>query len=228
MDLHKASVALEPRAVWRIAIAAAGMIAFAICQHHGLPWIVIAALSLTVVGIAIAWQGQRSEVSGDGSGGGPLELLALDRFSASIVLYSIAGTAIGAAFGLLYRRNLGLSLQPAPGVQAFVIVACVIGATEELLYRGWLLGQARAFGWPVAIVIAAVAHAAYKTALFAWPPMPAAVNLGNMMLMTTIGGLVAGLLRKWSGSLLPAMAAHIAFDFVVYRAVAEAPWWVWG
>jgi len=28
--------------------------------------------------------------------------------------------------------------------------------------------------------------------------------------------------------LLPPLLAHVLFDFVVYRAVADTPWWVWG
>ena len=110
----------------------------------------------------------------------------------------------------------------------FVIVACLIGATEELIFRGWLLGKARTFGWPTAVVIAAVAHTAYKTALFAWPAIPDAVDLAGISQLTVAGGIVLGLLRAFSGSVLPSLVAHAVFDFVVYRHVAHAPWWVWG
>ncbi len=215
------------RAAIRIPAAAAGMILGALFSHHGMPWSAIAAGGLIMTGTAI-WAGQRSEVGGQRFGASLAEGLGLDRFSIRIALVTLAAIAMGVAAGLLHRDDLGLPLQAAAGVQAFVVVACLIGATEELLYRGWLLGQARVFGWPAAIVVAAVAHAAYKTALFAWPATPAPFDLWNMMLVTTVAGLVLGLLRKWSGSLLPAIAAHIAFDFIVYRAVAEAPWWIWG
>lgn len=216
-----ALVKSRSRTALKIAAAAGGMVLFALCWHHGMPWSAIAAGGLIMTATAIAWEGQTF-------GGNPVQFLGLNRFSTSTLVFTLAGAGVGIAFGLLQRRALGLGWQPLVGVQAFVIVACLIGATEELVYRGWLLGQARVFGWPAAIVIAAVAHAAYKTALFAWPAAPAVVDLSQMMLFTTIGGLVAGLLRMWSGSLVPAIVAHMAFDFVVYRAVAEAPWWVWG
>jgi membrane protease YdiL (CAAX protease family) len=122
---------------------------------------------------------------------------------------------------------LDLAPQATAGVTAFVIVACLIGATEELIFRGWLLGKARAFGWPAAVVIAAVAHTAYKTALFVWPAVPVAVDLAGVACWTLAGGVVLGLLRACSGSLLPPLMAHAAFDFVVYRNVVHAPWWVW-
>jgi len=38
---------------------------------------------------------------------------------------------------------------------------------------------------------------------------------------------VLGATRAITGSVVPAVVAHIAFDFVVYGAVGESPWWVW-
>lgn len=82
-------------------------------------------------------------------------------------------------------------------------------------------------GWPAAVAVAAVAHAAYKTALFAWPGAPVSVDLAEIALWTTSGGMALGPLRALSGSVLPPLLAHAAFDFVTYRPVASAPWWVW-
>jgi membrane protease YdiL (CAAX protease family) len=147
--------------------------------------------------------------------------------SPEIAVFTLVGVGIGVGGGLWHRSQLGLAPQATTGVAAFVIVACLIGATEELIFRGWLLGKARAFGWPAAGVIAAVAHTAYKTALFVWPAVPVAVDLAGVARWTLAGGVVLGLLRASSGSLLPPLMAHAAFDFVVYRNVVHAPWWVW-
>jgi membrane protease YdiL (CAAX protease family) len=144
------------------------------------------------------------------------------------LLLAAIGIAAGATAGLLHRFDLGLPVLPAAAFEPFVLLACLIGATEELVYRGWLFGKIRRFGWPAAIMIATVAHTAYKVALFARPGVPVPVDLLSLALWTMGGGLVLGVLRAASGRVGPAVAGHVAFDLVVYHQVAEAPWWVWG
>lgn len=202
-----------------IAAATAGMIVFALCSHQGLPWTAVGAAGFAIAAAAIPW-------SGFGAAR-PAELLGLEGLSTRTVVFAVTGLAIGIIAGLYERGSLGMPLFPAGGIKAFVLVACLIGATEELIYRGWLQGRARMFGWPAAVVIAALAHAAYKTALFAWSPDGVAVDLPVMAFWTAAGGIVLGLLRVLSGSIAPPMLAHVAFDFVVYRSFAHPPWWVW-
>jgi len=216
------------RAAIRIGAASAGMMLFALFAHQRMPWSIAAAGGLMLAGTAMATAGPRAEGNGQRTRASPLVGLGLGRASTVTLLFALAGAGIGGAAGFWHRHGLDLPVQPPNGVQPFVIVACLIGAGEELVYRGWLMGQARRFGWPAAIVIAAIAHAGYKTALFAWPAAPVAVDLWEMLWLTTAGGLVLGVLRAWSGSVWPAVAAHVAFDFVVYRALSVAPWWVWG
>lgn len=180
----------------------------------------VSAGGLLIAAAAIGWS--------QSGAARPAAELGLDAFRPKTALFSVAGILIGAGGGLWHRSALGIALQPSEGVEAFVAVACLIGATEELIYRGWLLGRAQALGWPAAVVIAAVAHAAYKTALFAWPTGPVPIDLAGIALWTIAGGIVLGLLRVFSGSVVPPLLAHAAFDFVVYRSVADAPWWVWG
>jgi membrane protease YdiL (CAAX protease family) len=196
------------------------MVVFALCSHQGLPWAAAGAGGLAITAAAIVWAGFGNER--------PAELLGLERPSSKTVLFSAVGIALGGGGGMLHRDSLGLSLAPTGGIEAFVAVACLIGGAEEIVYRGWLLGRARALGWPAAVVIAALAHAAYKTALFAWPADPVTVDLAGFALWTTVGGIALGLLRVSSRSVIPPLLAHAAFDFVVYGSVAHAPWWVWG
>jgi membrane protease YdiL (CAAX protease family) len=210
----------QARGLIGIAAAAGGLVVFAVFAHQSLPWLAIGVGGLAISALAIAWSGFGNSA--------PAELLGLDRFSGKIAIVTIVAGVLGAVAGLAHRDALGITLFPTGNIEAFVLTACLIGASEELIYRGWLLGRARMFGWPAAIVIAAVAHAAYKTALFAWPADPTPVDLADIAAWTAAGGIVLGLMRRLSGSALPPMLAHIAFDFVVYRAVAHAPWWVWG
>ena len=79
----------------------------------------------------------------------------------------------------------------------------------------------------VAVVVAALAHTAYKTALFAFPPAGVAIDLRYLAVWTLIGGVVFGALRELSGSVLAPLAAHVVFDIIVYGENVQAPWWVW-
>jgi membrane protease YdiL (CAAX protease family) len=45
---------------------------------------------------------------------------------------------------------------------------------------------------------------------------------------TFVGGVVLGLLRQISDSVVPPIVAHAVFDLLVYGALVRAPWWVWG
>lgn len=219
MNFHPKSGESRGRTVTGITVAAAGMTLFALGAHQGLPWLAVAAGGLLATAVAIGWLAADDTCL--------LTVLGLDRWSVKTAVVTLVGVGIGVGGGLWHRSQLDLAPQATTGVAAFVIVACLIGATEELIFRGWLLGKARAFGWPTAVIIAAVAHTAYKTALFVWPAVPVAVDLAGVARWTLAGGLVLGLLRACSGSLLPPLMAHAAFDFVVYRFVAHAPWWVW-
>lgn len=203
-----------------IAVVAIGMAVFALLSHQGMPWLLGATAGLGAAAAGILWSGFGGER--------PAATLGLHAFAGRAALGSLAGLAFGAGAALWHRYAMDLPLFPPAGLPAFVAVACTIGATEELIYRGWLMGRARVFGWTTAILIAAAAHALYKTALFAWPPEPSAFDLMRMATGTFAGGIVLGALRAASGSLAPALIAHVAFDFIVYRTYAAAPWWVWG
>jgi membrane protease YdiL (CAAX protease family) len=199
--------------------AAAGLAVFAAFSHQDAPWILVALGGFAIASTAILW-------SGFGAAR-PSDLLGFGSLTRRATTFSALGVALGLGAGLWHRYALDLSLWPGPGIEAFVVVACLIGATEEIIYRGWILGRARALGSAAAVLIAALAHTAYKTALFLLPSEAVSVDLVQVALVTFIGGLVLGVLRVASRNLMPALLAHAAFDFVVYGAVAAAPWWVW-
>ena len=194
------------------------MVVFALVSHQGPPWIVLGAIGLLLTAATMGRQLRRIPR--------PAALLGLERLPRRAALFGALGAVIGIGAGILHRKGLGMSPWPA-GVGPFAVVACLIGATEELVYRGWLQGAARPLGWPAAVVIASVAHAAYKTSLFAWPFGSVAIDFVGIGLWTILGGTVVGLLREFSGSVVPSMVAHAGFDFVVYGALTHAPWWVW-
>jgi len=158
----------------------------------------------------------------------PRELLGISGAGSRLGAAVVLGIGSGVAAGFWQRGQASVPHEAATGLPLFVLLACLIGIAEELVYRGWMQGRLSSLGWP-AVVVAAVAHAAYKTALFAWPPeaVTSVFDLGSIALWTVLGGLMLGGLRVMSGSVLPAMLAHAVFDAVVYSGYAAAPWWVW-
>ncbi len=63
-----------------------------------------------------------------------------------------------------------------------------------------------------AAVLAALAHAGYKTALFVWPPEALACDLATIAVYTAGGGILIGALREISRSVIPSIFAHVVFD----------------
>ena len=202
------------------AVASAGLVLFALAVHARLPWTLLSAGGLVVAAVAIG-----RALAGEPSA---RALLGLARLSPRVLALIAAGLVVGGGMAATYRVYMGMAALPLGGLEAFVLVACLIGAAEEVVYRGYVQGSLAGLGWPAAVGLAAVAHAAYKTALFAFPAGAAEINYPFLAVWTVLGGTVFGLLRQFSGSVLAPVAAHAAFDLVVYGAVAQAPWWVWG
>ncbi len=202
-------------------VVSVGMVLFALFAHRGMPGTLVSGAGLLAAAVVIGVSLRRSAQ--------PRELLGISGAGPRLVKAFAIGIAIAAAVGLLQRNGASVPHEAATGLPLFVLLACLIGMAEELVYRGWMLGRLSSLGWP-AVVIAAVAHAAYKTALFAWPPeaVTSVFDLAGIALWTALGGLMLGGLRVMSGSVLPAMLAHAVFDAVVYSAYAKPPWWVWG
>ena len=199
------------------AAVAAGMCVFALFVRAGLPLVFVSACGLLgaafVVGRSLkmaSWE----------------ETFGFSRMSRLAVILTAAGCVLGLALGVAYRWYSDRALLPA-AVGWFCPVAAAIGAAEEVVYRGHVLGRFRRLGALTAVVLAAVCHTAYKCALFALPRAATETDILFLTAWTFIGGLVFGGLRELSRGVAPAVAAHVCFDVVVYCELARAPWWVW-
>jgi len=156
----------------------------------------------------------------------PFAVLALGLSTRRAVAVSVAGAVLGVVLGVVYRQQYGWPLLPAR-LTLFAALAALIGAMEELLYRGYVQGRARRLGVVGAVAFAAACHAAYKSCLFALAPVPIGVAFWNLALVSFVAGVAFGALRELAGSLWPALLAHAAFDIIVYGGYAQPPWWVW-
>jgi len=139
---------------------------------------------------------------------------------------SLLAVLLGLVLAVLYRNWLGQSLFP-PRLGRFAVVAVGIGALEEFFYRGYLQGRLSGLGHALSVGLAAAAHAAYKTCLFAAPPHGHETNLVLLGVCTFAGGVVFGGMRALTRSIAPPLLAHACLDLLVYGGLESAPWWVW-
>jgi len=206
------------RPLMEAAVASAGLCLFALFAHTHLPVFLLAAVGLLGTTMAV-----QHSIRREPSLESMLGLAALSRRGAVLL---VVGVLLGAGLGVLYRTFWGWPALPGD-LGRFALAAGMIGATEELVYRGYVQGRLRRLGWVAAVVLAALAHTAYKSALFAFPEATVLIDFRFLAAWTFVGGCVFGMLRQFSGSVLPPVAAHVLFDLVVYGDRVEAPWWVW-
>lgn len=141
-------------------------------------------------------------------------------------LFSLTGFVSGILLAILYRWHLGISLFPE-SIHYFVIIAAVIGAVEELIFRGFLQEQAKSINGPFSVLFSTISHTGYKCCLFLAPAASAAIDIPHLALWTFLFGLLFGTIRHLSKSILPSLIAHAIFDILVYAEFVKAPWWVW-
>lgn len=139
--------------------------------------------------------------------------------------YAIA-ILVGIAGGLNYRGNHHMPLYPQ-SISWFVLVAILVAITEELVFRGFIQARLSLFHPVVAVLFAALAHTCYKAGLFLSPAAVQEQDMAAFFVFTLLASSVAGLIKQWSGHLLPAIITHIVFDIMVYAEATLAPWWVW-
>ena len=96
-----------------------------------------------------------------------------------------------------------------------LLFALANGALEEVVYRGAMLGwSARVVGVRTALILQAVVFgAAHNGPGFVGSALPVMVAMGA-------AGIVAGLVVRRTGSLLPVIAAHVAVDVPLYLFIA--------
>lgn len=141
-------------------------------------------------------------------------------------LFSLTGIVIGILLAMFYRWHLGISFFPE-SIHWFVIIAALIGASEELIFRGFLQQQVKSINGPFSVLFSTLSHTGYKCCLFLAPAAAAGINIPNLAFWTFLFGLLFGTIKHLSKSILPSLIAHALFDILVYAEFVKAPWWVW-
>lgn len=142
------------------------------------------------------------------------------------LLFLFIGILMGILIGVFYRDHLTVPIFPET-LTPFAVVAALIGATEELIFRGYLQGIIEKFKVGLAIFVSSAAHMFYKALLFISPFALQQIDVGFLVIWTFGIGLFFGWLTKVSKSVIPALIAHAIFDVWVYGQLDAAPWWVW-
>ena len=207
------------RAVAAGTVASLGMVAFGLTAHSPFPY-----FSLALVGLVLT----AAAISGSFRPGHSLtQAFGLTGVTRPVAVGSIAGILLGAGLAALFRFTYDQPLL-LTGIRPYVLTAALIGASEELLFRGFIQGKLSSLGWPAAVVLASLAHTAYKLSLFVFPKEGGATNFLVLGFFTLLVGCMLGVLRLRAGSVIPPVAAHAFFDIFAYGDWTQAPWWVWG
>jgi membrane protease YdiL (CAAX protease family) len=128
-------------------------------------------------------------------------------------------------FSMYYRFSLNIDIIPTHFI-SFAIVAAMIGATEELIFRGYIQFRSRDLGVVLSILIAAIAHTVYKYIVFISLPAVEPVNIGFLVFWTMFIGLILGVMKEISRSTYIPIIFHSLFDILVYGDGTISTWWV--
>lgn len=142
-------------------------------------------------------------------------------------IYNLTGFLSGILLAVLYRWYLEMSLLPLSRPHYFILVACTIGALEELVFRGFIQEYAKTINAPFSVLFSSISHTGYKCCLFITPLAASNIDIGFLAVWTFGAGILFGSLKHFSKSIGPPMIAHVMFDLFVYAEFVHAPWWVW-
>jgi membrane protease YdiL (CAAX protease family) len=200
-----------------VSLSAAGIFLFAGFIHRPFPLLLLSIVGVVVAGSAIALSIQSIPY---------LFAAGFDKLNRKTLIYTLAAVLIGILLGVFARRRFDLSLLPAT-LTSVALTAPLVGAVEEIVFRGYIQGLLRPLGRGLSIVCAATEHTIYKLLVILSLSAPLQFDYLFLAVWTFIGGLLFGTIRELSGSTIPPMVAHAVFDIVLYGGMATAPLWVW-
>lgn len=194
-----------------------GILLFALFIHDPWPRRIISFAALTASALMLGYSIKNDSI---------LQAFGLTPLSRKILIFSIPALLLGIGLAWLTRSTFDLSPLP-PSVSRFVFIAPLIGATEELIFRGYIQGHLRPIGRIFSIVYASTVHTCYKLLVILSLSLPLQFDLFFLVIWTFIGGVAFGALREGARNSIPPIIAHAIFDILVYGSYALAPLWVW-
>ncbi len=200
-----------------VSLVVAGVLLFAVFIHSPQPFKLLAFTFLAGSGFMIGYSVRQGPI---------LPALGLSGITRKSILFCLPALVIGSGLAILTRYTFDLSALPV-SLKSFVLTAPLVGATEELIFRGYIQGYLQSIGHLFSITYASTVHTCYKLLVILSLAVPLQFDFFFLILWTFLGGIVFGVLKDLSKSSLPPMIAHAAFDIVLYGGLSVAPVWVW-
>jgi len=207
----------HPAKIRDVSLAVIGILLFASSIHQGFPVKLLALFGLTGTAFVIVYSTLKQR---------PLETFGLDIIRKKTLLYCLPAAGLGLLLGMLSRNSFDISIFPAR-ISGVALVAPLVGAMEELIFRGYVQGHLRVIGRVFSVIYASAVHTCYKLLVILSLTIPLQFDFFYLVLWTFLGGLLIGSLKELSRSSLPPMLAHAVFDVVLYGGLATFPAWVW-
>ncbi len=156
-----------------------------------------------------------------------LAILGIIPFMRKAIYYSMGGIIFGVLLGVLYNFIKADYLLP-PGLTNFALIAPLIGITEELVFRGFVQSRSASLGTLTSILLASSGHTLYKYLVIRTVPVDLSTNFTSLIILTFTVGIVFGIMREASKSVIPPALVHGIFDIIVYGGATLVPVWIWG
>jgi len=207
----------HPHYIWNVSGVVTGILLFALFIHNPWPGRLISFAALTGSALLLGYSIRNESL---------WKSFGLTPLSRKVFIYTIPAFIAGTGFAWLTRRTFDLSPLPE-SYSRFAFIAPLIGATEELIFRGYVQGYLRPIGRGFTVVYASAVHTCYKLLVILSLSLPLQFDIFFLVIWTFVGGLVFGVLREGSRSSIPPVIAHAIFDIVLYGSNALAPVWVW-
>ena len=207
----------HPGRIRAVLLSFVGILIFAGFIHKTFPLLLLAIGGLAGTAVVIGYSIRHMPLS---------EAFGVKRLNRKVLIYILPAIALGLILGILTRERFELTMLPV-GFTYIAFVAPLIGATEELVFRGYFQGQLRPIGSGFSIITASALHTSYKLLVILSLAAPLQFDFFFLIFWTFVVGLLVGALRELSGSTVPPVIAHAVFDIVLYGGLASSPVWVW-
>jgi membrane protease YdiL (CAAX protease family) len=195
-----------------------GIIIFAVFSHRKILTLIISFAGLIIAGIII---NRNIRTLRDFK-----SLFGFNNISGATFIYLFIAIVFGVLIAVVYRNHQHNFVLP-DRLTYFAIIAMLIGSTEELVFRGFIQSHTRYINVIFSVIFATLAHTAYKCTFFIAHQSGYEMDIMFLMKWTIVGGIVFGVLKEYSGNIVPPLAGHAVFDLLVYGDSITVPWWIW-